>query len=92
MRFFVPSELGSNVPTPSDPNVRVVSMENDLVAVVGFGGWATQSRWTDNSQKLMGLLTRNIKLSNGEPNRLAQYDSPWTIFNRLNEVWLPIVM
>lgn len=93
MRFFISASLGSNVPTPTDPAVRIVSVQNDLVAAISFSGWATQASWDSNTQSLKAMLARDgVALSQNGANRIAQYDSPWTIFNRLNEVWLPVQM
>ena len=48
------------------------------VAVLSFGGWASESRSTGYQKKLSELLTKN-KIETKGGFMIAQYNSPWTL-------------
>jgi len=75
-------------------NISEVSIQKESlgeVAVLSFGGWASESRSTGYQKKLSKLLIKNkIKTKGGF--MIAQYNSPWTLPPfRKNEVMVRIL-
>jgi hypothetical protein len=90
-RFFVPAAIGQNAPTPSDPEVKLVTLTKHVVASIEFGGWATWSTWQYYQEQLIEQLHADgITLDDSMPIRLCQYNPPFEVFNRKNEIWVPI--
>jgi len=97
IKFFTPFKLqsgsGSNPPQPLDNSQIVIEDLDSLkVAVTSFGGYV----WSFNTVKNKLIETKNtadrhnIKVDTTKPFYVAQYDAPFKIFNRHNEVWLPV--
>ena len=62
-------------------NIGEVSIQKESlgeVAVLSFGGWASESRSTGYQKKLSELLTKN-KIETKGGFMIAQYNSPWTL-------------
>jgi len=62
-------------------NISEVSIQKESlgeVAVLSFGGWASESRSTGYQKKLSELLTKN-KIEKKGGFMIAQYNSPWTL-------------
>ena len=62
-------------------NISEVSIQKESlgeVAVLSFGGWASESRSTGYQKKLSELLTKN-KIETKGGFMIAQYNSPWTL-------------
>ena len=75
-------------------NISEVSIQKESlgeVAVLSFGGWASESRSMGYQQKLLELLIKNkIEIKGGF--MIAQYNSPWTLPPfRKNEVIVRIL-
>jgi len=75
-------------------NISEVSIQKESlgeVAVLSFGGWASESRSTGYQKKLSELLTKN-KIETKGGFMIAQYNSPWTLPPfRKNEVMVRIL-
>ncbi len=75
-------------------NISEVSIQKESlgeVAVLSFGGWASESRSTGYQKKLSELLTKN-KIEKKGGFMIAQYNSPWTLPPfRKNEVMVRIL-
>ena len=75
-------------------NISEVSIQKESLgelAVLSFGGWASESRSTGYQKKLSELLTKN-KIEKKGGFMIAQYNSPWTLPPfRKNEVMVRIL-
>ena len=75
-------------------NISEVSIQKESlgeVAVLSFGGWASESRSTGYQKKLSELLIKN-KIETKGGFMIAQYNSPWTLPPfRKNEVMVRIL-
>ena len=92
MSFTMPSEYAlDDLPTPTDPDVKLIEVEEYVVAVLSFSGFSR----TGKARRLMARLQSMAKdeglTSVGSPV-LAVYDNPGTTlpFMRRNEIHLPI--
>jgi hypothetical protein len=90
--FVMPKEY--SIDDLPKANTSLVSIEQESlgdVAVLTFGGWATESRSISYQQKLSALL----KKSGIEPQggfMVAQFNSPWTLpMFRKNELMARII-
>merc|ERR1712054_403013 len=90
--FFVPFEFQDDPPAPSDSSVFVVEDPKTTRAVYQFGGFAT--KWSEITEPMKAL--HEILADYGQYNYnsnlsyVAQYDSPYHIFNRHNEIWINV--
>lgn len=91
VRFTMPSTYTlATLPAPNDPQVRLVSVPAQRVAVVRFSGLARPDDVERRTEALKAFMQRQQLRASGEPV-LARYDPPWTLwFMRRNEVWIPI--
>ncbi|BBN00680.1 hypothetical protein MPTK1_2g01130 [Marchantia polymorpha subsp. ruderalis] len=91
--FFTPSKYKSvaDVPTPTDPNVKIVSTEESLVAVSNmFGGFPSERDYYTQWVKLKDELD-SANLHYDESSLVfAGYSSPFEIFHRKQEVHVTI--
>ena len=75
-------------------NISEVSIQKESlgeVAVLSFGGWASESRSMGYQKKLSELLIKN-KIETKGGFMIAQYNSPWTLPPfRKNEVMVRIL-
>ena len=80
-----------SLPKPSRNDVDLREKEIGMVAVLSFGGWATEERSKKYIKKLKKYLRReNIVL--GKEIIIAQYNSPWVVPPfRKNEIIISIV-
>ena len=87
MAFTLPSEYTMDqLPAPDDQRVSLHDVPARRIAVLAFGGWATDGRVQDKSRELLEVLRANQVPILGEPF-LNQYNPPWTPpWNRRNEV------
>ncbi len=87
MAFTLPSEYAmAQLPSPNDTSVTLHAVPARRIAVIVFGGWATDGRVEEKSRELMAVLAANGIQTVGEPF-LNQYNPPWTLpWNRRNEV------
>ena len=91
MSFVMPAGTKrEETPDPLDSRVRIVTIPERNIAVIGFSGYA-QPEDVDaaTSRLLVGLKNEGIVMA-GQPF-LMRYDSPWTPgFMRRNEVGIEI--
>jgi len=84
--FFIPAEHSANPPTPSDSNVFFSTIPAHRAYVKSFGGFASQNDWISAAAELDRALD-SAHTYDTSYYYTAGYDSPFTIFNRHNEVW-----
>lgn len=89
--FVMPSEYTmETLPTPNNPEVRIVEVPEKRYAVHSFSGRVPEDRMREKKEAISAMALRDGLKPVGEPI-LSQYDPPWTPpFMRKNEVWLEI--
>lgn len=94
--FFVPSNFSSSassVPQPTDPDVSIERMPLARFAISEFPGFATENDFVNCEASLRKALEADgVKTVSGTnwSRAWAQYDSPFTLFDRHNECWLQV--
>ena len=89
--FVMPKEhLMKDLPKANTSEVSIQNESLGEVAVLSFGGWATESRSMDYQKKLSELLLKNkIEVKGGF--MVAQFNSPWALpMFRKNELMVRI--
>ncbi|WP_428487529.1 SOUL family heme-binding protein [Rhodopila sp.] len=91
MRFFLPNDVvAKGAPKPLDPNVRIVTVPAEQLAVLRFTGWPDRASVEAHDRLLLQALAKAGKTADGKPFLLT-YDAPFTIpFLRRNEVAVDI--
>lgn len=91
MRFFLPQTVAlSGAPTPTDPQVHIVTLPAATLGVIRFSGLATQAARERETAILRLALAQAGKTPEGAPIYFS-YDPPFTApFLRRNEVALDI--
>ncbi|XP_030833519.1 heme-binding protein 2-like [Strongylocentrotus purpuratus] len=84
--FYIPAEHSANPPAPSDSNVFFSTIPAHRAYVKSFGGFASQDDWIQAGAELGRALDASHPYDSSY-HYTAGYDSPFTIFNRHNEVW-----
>ena len=86
MAFVLPAGYQEgNVPRPNDPGIAIKTSEPEYVAVVTFGGFASDQTIGEQKKKLEKALNdRGLKHSGNF--RFLGYNPPYQLFGRRNEV------
>ena len=80
----------SNLPKPNYEDVEIKEKQLGKMAILRFGGWATEDKVFNYQQKLTLFLKEYQYEINGD-FLVAQYNSPWAIPPfRKNEIMVPI--
>ena len=86
MSFVMPSAYTKeNLPKPDDPDVQIKNTADEYVAVIRFGGYASDKDLKFYSVKLQNLLKENGITSLGN-YRFLGYNSPFQFIGRRNEI------
>ena len=86
MSFVMPPEYTKEkLPKPNDPNVKILNTADEYVAVIRFGGYASDNNLKFYSEKLHKLLKENGITSVGN-YRFLGYNPPYQFFGRRNEI------
>ena len=86
MSFVMPSNYSvENLPKPNNASVVVKKIPEEYVAVIKFGGYASDDDIKNYSKKLQKLLLENGILSHGN-YRFLGYNPPFQIIGRRNEI------
>jgi len=86
MSFVMPSAYTKeNLPKPNDPNVHIKNTADEYVAVIRFGGYASDNDLKFYSEKLQNLLKENGITSFGN-YRFLGYNPPFQFIGRRNEI------
>jgi hypothetical protein len=90
MSFVMPEKYDeTNLPKPNDKSILIHKSTPQYVAVIVFGGYASDEKISQYKQKLTDILNkRNIKIS-GDYNFLG-YNAPYQLIARTNEITIPI--
>jgi hypothetical protein len=91
IQFSMPAEWTlETLPEPVDPNVTLRTMPSRTLAVIGYSGTWSQSRYEEHLKKLQDALAEAGLRWQGEPV-WARFDPPWKPwFMRRNEIWLEL--
>ena len=90
MSFVMPSSYTiENLPKPNDPGVQLKTTEAEYVAVIRFGGFASDQDLKNYSGKLIDILKEKGIAILGNPRYLG-YNPPFQLVGRRNEVIIPI--
>jgi hypothetical protein len=86
MSFVMPSAYTKeSLPKPNDSNVHIKNTEDEYVAVIRFGGYASDKDLKFYSEKLQNLLKENGIASFGN-FRFLGYNPPFQFIGRRNEI------
>lgn len=91
VRFIMPagSQLAT-MPTPNDPNVRLMEEAGKRFAVLKFSGLGGAATFNRKTIELTTIVSARRLTPIGKPT-FASYDPPWTPpFMRRNEVWIEL--
>ncbi len=90
MSFVMPSEYTKeNLPKPNDPNVQIKNTSDEYVAVIRFGGYASDKDLKFYSEKLQNLL-KEIGIITFGNYRFLGYNPPFQFIGRRNEIIVTI--
>ncbi len=87
VRFFMPAQYtAETLPEPTDPDIAIVEMPSQTVAVIRFSGSRTPEAVHEETAHLLAAVDGGRWQAVGDPEALF-YDPPWTLwFLRRNEV------
>jgi hypothetical protein len=90
MSFVMPEKYNHQaLPTPKDKNILIQQSEPAYVAVINFGGYASDEKINEYKLKLEKILAeRKIKVIGAFT--FLGYNAPYQFIGRTNEVILPI--
>ena len=90
MSFVMPSSFSEdNLPRPTDQAVKIEKTEDVYMAAISFGGYASDKKIRDYSDKLKTLL-ENKGISWYGYFRYLGYNPPFQVFGRKNEIIVPV--
>ena len=86
MSFMVPSAMNmDSLPKPNDGRVYQEKVKGSKMAVIRFGGWASDEKIEEKKKELIGVLMANGVAFEG-PFLYMGYNPPYQLVNRRNEV------
>mmetsp|Transcript_8964 Transcript_8964/g.15360 ORF Transcript_8964/g.15360 Transcript_8964/m.15360 type:complete len:234 (+) Transcript_8964:226-927(+) len=85
--FFVPFEFQEATPTPSSPDVQIVSKDPFKVYVRSFAGFAQEGTIVQEAAALAKALEDASVQYDADTYVYAGYDAPFRVVNRHNEIW-----
>ena len=88
MNFYVPAVEQDDPPAPLDPEVFITEKATTQVAAAGFDGFATDAMYIQAVNDMYKALLRDNIPVEAATYYIVGYDSPFTLTNRLNEVWM----
>jgi len=90
MSFVMPSTFSEeNLPRPTDQAVKIEKTEDVYMAAISFGGYASDKKIRDYSDKLRTLLDKKGISWYGNFRYLG-YNPPFQVFGRKNEIIVPV--
>ena len=91
VRFIMPKAMTmQNLPTPNNPQVKLVPLKPASFAAIRFSGSAREADIQRQTKLLQDYMAARSMKAAG-PASLARYDPPWTpSMMRRNEIMIPI--
>lgn len=90
MSFVMPSNYNpDNLPQPNDTNVVIKQTTDEYVAVIAFGGFASDQDLKHYSEKLQKLLEEKEIKTSGH-YRFLGYNPPFQLVGRRNEITISV--
>ena len=91
VRFIMPKAMTlQNLPTPNNPQVKLVPLKPASFAAIRFSGMAREGDIQRQTKLLQDYMSARSLKATG-PASLARYDPPWTpSMMRRNEIMIPI--
>lgn len=90
MSFIMPEKYNKqSLPVPNDNSITIQNSKPEYVAVISFGGYASDEKIAIYKDKLMEALTKQKIQVKGEFNFLG-YNAPFQFIGRTNEIIIPI--
>jgi hypothetical protein len=90
MSFVMPKKYNDKaLPTPNDPQIEIKQSTPEYVAVISFGGYASDEKIKEHYEQLSALLKERKIEEKGGYNFLG-YNAPFQFIGRTNEVIIPI--
>ena len=88
MCFYLPSEFQQSPPQPSDEAVSIETIGYDEVLVQTFGGYVhKEEQWAEHARQFREEIeSMDIQGFDTSFFTYANYDDPWVVENRRNEV------
>lgn len=91
MSFVMPSSYNEeNLPKPNDPNVYIHKTADEYVAVIQFGGYASDKDMILYTEKLHEILKEKGITPIGHA-RFLGYNPPFQVVDRRNEIIVPVI-
>lgn len=88
MSFLIPKSLADNPPIPKDSKVYIAKENATLYAVRSFSGYILKkSTWEKEAEALASSVAKDLSVDTSN-YYMVGYDSPFTLMNRLNEIWM----
>jgi uncharacterized membrane protein YcgQ (UPF0703/DUF1980 family) len=92
MSFVMPSSYNeNNLPKPNDSKVSIVRTNDEYIAAIQFGGFASDKEIEKQTNKLRSALDKNSIVYFGNFKFLG-YNPPFQLFGRRNEVIVSVVI
>lgn len=90
MSFIMPEKYSNqSLPLPNDKSITIQNSNPEYVAVISFGGYASDEKITMYKDKLMEALAKEKIQAKGSFSFLG-YNAPFQFLGRTNEVIIPI--
>lgn len=90
MSFVMPKKYNEKVlPTPNDPQIEIKQSNPEYVAVISFGGYATDDKIKMHYEQLAAML-KEQKIEQKGGYHFLGYNAPFQFIGRTNEVIIPI--
>jgi len=90
MSFIMPEKYSDqNLPIPNDKSISIQNSNPEYVAVISFGGYASDEKITIYKDKLMEALAKGKIQVKGSFSFLG-YNAPFQFVGRTNEIIIPI--
>ena len=90
MAFVLPKKFSkNNAPLPIDKSLDVFEKESGYFAAIRYSGYTNVEKELNHISELKDKLIQNKIEIAGEPTVLV-YNSPYKVFNRRNEIIIPI--
>lgn len=91
MSFVMPSVYNeSNLPKPNDPKITIKKTSEEYVAILKFGGFASDDELKIYSEKLKNILKQKGITTYGHYRYLG-YNPPYQLIDRRNEIIVSVI-